>query len=161
LAARGDLPGAEADLAPLRATAQDPRMDALHLEFNTSGAILKIAAEVLAGQIAARKADFPRAIGHLREAAQLEDRLVYGEPPEWTVPVREELGLVLLAAERSEEAEQAFREDLKRFPENGWSLHGLALALQAQDRTAEADAVLERFRKVWAGADMQLAEAAR
>ncbi|WP_242671621.1 tetratricopeptide repeat protein [Azotobacter chroococcum] len=161
LAARGDLPGAEADLAPLRATAQDPRMDALRLEFNTSGAILKIATEVLAGQIAARKADFPRAIGHLREAAHLEDRLVYGEPPEWTVPVREELGLVLLAAERSEEAEQAFREDLKRFPENGWSLHGLALALQAQDRTAEADAVLERFRKVWAGADMQLAEAAR
>ncbi|MFD1693581.1 hypothetical protein ACFSHR_25330 [Azotobacter chroococcum] len=80
LAARGDLPGAEADLAPLRATTQDPQMDALRLEFNTSGAILKIAAEVLAGQIAARKADFPRAIGHLREAAHLEDRLVYGEP---------------------------------------------------------------------------------
>jgi hypothetical protein len=38
------------------------------------------------------------------------------------VPVRQELGIVLLRAERPAEAEQAFREDLKRFPENGWSL---------------------------------------
>ncbi|MFB8829210.1 hypothetical protein ACE0DR_07020 [Azotobacter sp. CWF10] len=37
LAARGDVPGAEAELAQLRATAQDPRMDSLRLEFNTSG----------------------------------------------------------------------------------------------------------------------------
>ncbi|WP_244306910.1 tetratricopeptide repeat protein [Azotobacter salinestris] len=161
LAARGDVPGAEAELAQLRATAQDPRMDSLRLEFNTSGAILKIATEVLAGHIAARKADFPGAIDHLRAAARLEDGLVYGEPPEWTVPVRQELGPVLLAAGRNEEAEQAYREDLKRFPENGWSLHGLAQTLRTQNRSQEADAVMERFRKVWAGADMQLAAAAR
>ncbi|WP_349618120.1 hypothetical protein [Azotobacter salinestris] len=161
LAARGDVPGAEAELAQLRATAQDPRMDSLRLEFNTSGAILKIATEVLAGHIAARKADFPGAIDHLRAAARLEDGLVYGEPPEWTVPVRQDLGSVLLAAGRNEEAEQAYREDLKRFPENGWSLHGLAQTLRTQNRSQEADAVMERFRKVWAGADMQLAAAAR
>ncbi|WP_349569304.1 tetratricopeptide repeat protein [Azotobacter salinestris] len=161
LAARGDVPGAEAELAQLRATAQDPRMDSLRLEFNTSGAILKIATEVLAGHIAARKADFPGAIDHLRAAVRLEDGLVYGEPPEWTVPVRQDLGSVLLAAGRNEEAEQAYREDLKRFPENGWSLHGLAQTLRTQNRSQEADAVMERFRKVWAGADMQLAAAAR
>lgn len=157
LAARGDIPGAEAELAQLRATAQDPHMDSLRLEFNTSGAVLKIATQVLAGHIAARQEDFSRAIDHLREAARLEDGLIYGEPPEWTVPVRQELGLVLLEAGRTEEAEQAFREDLKRFPENGWSLHGLARVLRAQNRIKEADAVMERFRKIWAGADMQLA----
>ncbi|GAB3377795.1 tetratricopeptide repeat protein [Azotobacter armeniacus] len=161
LVARGDVPGAEAELAQLRATAQDPRMDSLRLEFNTSGAVLGIATEVLAGHIAAEKEDFPRAISHLREAARLEDRLIYGEPPEWTVPVRQELGLVLLEAGRTEEAEQAFREDLKRFPENGWSLYGLALVLRAQNRTTEADAVMQRFRKIWAGADIQLAEVTR
>ncbi|ACO78288.1 Tetratricopeptide repeat (TPR) protein [Azotobacter vinelandii CA] len=161
LAARGDVPGAEAELARLRATAGSPQTDALRLEFNTSGAILKIASQVLAGHIAAGKADFPGAIGHLREAARLEDGLVYGEPPEWTVPVRQDLGRVLLEAGRNEEAEQAFREDLRRFPENGWSLHGLARTLDAQNRGEEADAVMERFRKVWAGADMQLAETAR
>jgi len=157
LAARGELIGAEADLVALRATAGDPHMAALRMEFNSSGAVLGIATEVLAGQIAAAKGDYPQAIDQLREAARLEDALVYGEPPEWTVPVREELGLVLLAAGRNEEAEQAFREDLKRFPENGWSLYGLARALRAQDRGPEADAVMQRFRKVWASADVQLA----
>ncbi|MFB8829211.1 tetratricopeptide repeat protein [Azotobacter sp. CWF10] len=116
---------------------------------------------MLSGHIAARKADFPGAIDHLHAAARLEDGLVYGEPPEWTVPVRQDLGSVLLAAGRNEEAEQAYREDLKRFPENGWSLHGLAQTLRTQNRSQEADAVMERFRKVWAGADMQLAAAAR
>ena len=127
------------------------------LMFNTSGAMLGIATEVLAGHIAAAKKDFPRAIGHLREAARLEDELVYGEPPEWTVPVRQELGAVLLKAGRAAEAEQAFREDLKRFPENGWSLYGLAQALRAQNRASEADAVMDRFQKTWATADVRLA----
>ncbi|MFC0708569.1 tetratricopeptide repeat protein, partial [Azorhizophilus paspali] len=118
LAARGDAPGAEAELARLRATAGNPQTDALRLEFNTSGAIVKIASQVLAGHIAAVKADVPDAIGHLREAARLEDGLVYGEPQEWTVPVRQDLGRVPLEAGRNERAEQAFRKDLRRFPEN-------------------------------------------
>ncbi len=158
LAARGEVQGAEAELARLRATAQDPEVASLRLEFNTSGAVLGIATEVLAGHIAAAKEDFPRAIGHLREAARLEDELVYGEPPEWAVPVRQELGTVLLKAGRAPEAEQAFREDLKRFPENGWSLYGLAQALRAQNRAAEADAVMDRFQKMWASADVKLTE---
>jgi hypothetical protein len=58
--------------------------------------------------------------------------MVYGEPPEWSVPVRQELGLVLLAAGRPAEAAQAFREDLKRFPKNKWSLEGLEQAQQRQ-----------------------------
>lgn len=156
LAARGEVQGAETELARVRATAQDPGVAPLQMEFNTSGAVLGIATEVLAGNIAAVKEDFPRAIGHLREAARLEDELVYGEPPEWTVPVRQELGTVLLKAGRAAEAEQAFREDLKRFPENGWSLHGLAQALRAQNRASEAEAVMERFQRVWASADVQL-----
>jgi tetratricopeptide (TPR) repeat protein len=156
LAARGQMQGAEAELARVRALAQHPDVASLRLEFNTSGAVLGIATEVLAGHIASAKGDFPRAIGHLRSAARLEDDMVYGEPPEWTVPVRQELGAVLLTAGRAAEAEQAFREDLKRFPENGWSLHGLARAVRAQNRAAEADAVMERFQRMWASADVPL-----
>lgn len=156
LAARGDVPGAETELARLRATAQDPQVASLRLEFNTVGAVLGIATEVLAGHIAAAKGDSQGAVSHLREAARLEDELVYGEPPEWSVPVREELGVVSLEAGRPKVAEQAFRADLERFPENGWSLHGLARALRAQNRTSEADAVAERLRNVWASADVQL-----
>jgi tetratricopeptide (TPR) repeat protein len=156
LAARGDTRGAESALAQVRATAGNPEVAPLRLEFNTSGAVLSIAAEVLAGHIAAASGDHPRAIGHLREAARLEDALTYGEPPDWSVPVRQELGVLLLKAGRPAEAERAFRDDLERFPDNGWSLHGLERALRAGGRTREADDVAAQFRKIWSTADVAL-----
>lgn len=154
LVARGDLKGAEAALAEVRAAAG--KLAGVRMEFNTSGHVLDIAGEVLAGHIAAAKGDFDSAVKYLREAASREDDLVYGEPPEWSVPVRQDLGRVLLKAGRAREAEQAFREDLKRFPDNGWSLHGLAEALRAQRRTAEADGLKDRLQRVWASADVPL-----
>ena len=138
LAARGHLKAADATLVQLRAIAQDSRVRSLRLEFNNSGAVLDIAVEVLAGHIVAAKGDLPRAISHLREAVRLEDALVYGEPPEWTVPVREELGVLLLKAGRSDEAEQVFREDLKRFPNNPWAQQGLTDALRVQNGEMKA-----------------------
>ncbi|MBX3303905.1 MAG: hypothetical protein KF693_16965 [Nitrospira sp.] len=128
LAARGHIKAADAALVQLHASTQDPHVRPLRLEFNSAGAVLEIAEEVLAGHIAAAKGDLPQAINHLREAARREDTLVYGEPPEWTVPVRQELGALLLKAGRRTEAEQVFREDLKRFPENIWSRQALAQA---------------------------------
>jgi hypothetical protein len=47
-------------------------------------------------------------------------------------------------------------EDLKRFPENGWSLFGLAAALKAQGKSADAAAVQQRFSKAWSAADVKL-----
>ena len=154
LAARGDTAGAATALAGLRQAADDPVLASARLEFNPSRAVLGIAAEVLAGHVAEARGDVDGAIHHLEEAARQEDALVYGEPPEWTVPVRQELGLVLLRARRAADAERVFREDLERFPENGWSLHGLAEALRAQGKSGEADAVTARFRKIWETADV-------
>ena len=155
LAARRSIAEAEEALNQVRTTAATPEVASLRLEFNTSGAILGIASEVLAGHIAEAKGDKSAAFAHLREAARLEDALTYGEPPEWSVPVRQELGMMLLRADRAREAEQVFREDLKRFPDNGWSLRGLALALRRQGRSDEADRMESRFRKVWTSADVE------
>jgi predicted Zn-dependent protease len=63
---------------------------------------------------------------------------------------------VLLQAGRAVEAERVYREDLKRFPENGWSLFGLAQTLRAQGKSAEAADVDARFARAWAGADVTL-----
>jgi len=152
LAARGHFKAAEAAVAQLQAIARDPQVKSLRLEFNTSGAVLGIAGEVLAGHIAAAKGDLTHAIHRLREAARREDTLVYGEPPEWTVPVRQELGSLLRQAGRPDEAERVFREDLKRFPRNLWSQQGLAEALRSLNRETEAEAIIERVRAIRASA---------
>jgi cytochrome c-type biogenesis protein CcmH/NrfG len=71
------------------------------------------------------------------------------------LPLRQQLGHILLAAGRAKEAEQAYREDLVRYPNNGWSLHGLAESLKAQGRAKEAAAVEAKFRKAWSRADVK------
>lgn len=153
-AATGEYAAAEADLAAVRAAAADPALADERLEFNTAGAVLAIAADVLAGHIAAARQDYESAVTQLGRAAEAESALTYGEPPDWSIPVHQELGAVLLLAGRPAEAQRAFETDLAFFPENGWSLHGLASALRAQGRTAEADEVEARFARVWEGAPM-------
>jgi tetratricopeptide (TPR) repeat protein len=122
----------------------------------TVHSVMQIATGMLAGEIAAADGDFDRAIELLRSATSTEDNLGYHEPPAWFSPVRQTLGAVFLEAGRPEEAEEAYREDLRKNPENGWSLFGLYQALQAQGQEREAAAVHERFRDAWSGADVKL-----
>jgi tetratricopeptide (TPR) repeat protein len=129
----------------------------MKLEFNMSLDLLGIAEKVLSGRIEAAAGRHDAAIAELVEAVRREDALLYGEPPEWTVPARHDLGEVLLLAGRAAEAERVFREDLAKFPANGWSLWGLGQALRRQGRTADADAVDAGFRSAWATADADVA----
>ncbi len=85
-----------------------------------------------------------------------QDTHWFTEPPPWYYPVRQSLGAALLAAGRAAEAEAVYREDLRRNPENGWSLFGLAQALRAQGKTADADQTQAEFQAVWKSADTQL-----
>jgi tetratricopeptide (TPR) repeat protein len=154
LLATGDEAGAGAELTELRRLASEPELRTLKLEYNMSADLLGIAERVLTGWVEATGGRFAMAAEALREAARREDALLYGEPPEWSVPTRQDLGAVLLAAGRFADAGQAFREDLDKFPDNGWSLSGLAQALRAQGRGAEADAEEADFRRVWSTADV-------
>ena len=115
-----------------------------------------LAAETLAGEIALRTGDPETAVAHFQAAADIEDVLLYDEPPLWYYPARHSLGRALLEAGRPAEAEQAYREDLERFPENGWSLFGLTKSLEAQGRLDEAREVRSRFARAWANADVSL-----
>jgi tetratricopeptide (TPR) repeat protein len=117
---------------------------------------VRIGERVLAAELAAAAGDDDGAIAALREAVAIEDTLPYDEPPGWHMPVRHSLGALLMAAGRPLDAEAVYREELRRNPENGWSLFGLRLALLAQDRGEEAASVDERFRKAWAEADITL-----
>ncbi|HKR08821.1 MAG TPA: hypothetical protein VJS39_06505 [Gemmatimonadaceae bacterium] len=117
---------------------------------------LAIAMHALMGEIAARGGNPQSAVPHFREALAIENKGLYFEPPKWYYPVRQSLGAALLKAGNYSEAEQVYRDDLKRFPENGWSLYGLEAALRAQGKTTEAAAVQKRFAKAWANADVKL-----
>lgn len=123
---------------------------------NPARLVLAIAEHQLAGEILNRRGDVDGAVRELREGARLEDTLRYNESPDWLLPVRHALGAVLVRAKRWSEAEAAYREDLARNPANGWSLWGLARALRAQERIAEAGAVEARFRRAWKRADVSL-----
>jgi hypothetical protein len=70
--------------------------------------------------------------------------------------MRHALGAALLKAKRASDAEQVFRDDLLKNPDNGWSLYGLGRALRLQKRDDEAKAVEARFRDVWKDADFTL-----
>lgn len=116
----------------------------------------RIAERVLAGEIAARRGDYVQAIPTLQEGVQMQDDLRYYEPPPWPHSVRHFLGHALLEAGRAADAEQVYRQDLRRYPENGWALHGLVHSLEAQGRKKEADAARQRYVKAWQHADVRL-----
>ena len=118
--------------------------------------LMEIAAAALSGEIAQGRGDLDDAIVQFREAARLEGGFSYTEPPQWHFPIRHSLGDVLLRAGRLAESETAYREDLRRFPENGWSLYGLSKVLRARGNVRAADAVDARFRKAWSTSDVRL-----
>ncbi len=96
-AARNQIAMAEAEQKIL-ATAQKETPAYLEFSFysNKAQTFLDLAAAILDARIAAAKGEHEQAIEHWEKAVEIEDRLYYGEPPEWFYPVRESLGAALL-----------------------------------------------------------------
>ena len=152
LAAQGEIAAAEKERAEFKTAVAKVPAGAM-MAINPAQKVLAIADKMLDGEIAYRRGDSDAAITLLRDAVQVEDSLRYMEPPEWIQPVRHTLGAFLLDAGRAAEAERVYREDLARWPENGWSLQGLAASLKAQGKTTEAEVAERKFRRAWARAD--------
>jgi len=147
---------ADRELAALRAIEQAVSAERTVAGFFKTKDLLQLAALVLSGEISGRHGQPDAAVKALLEAVAIQDGHWFTEPPPWYFPVRQALGAVLLQAGRAAEAEAVYRDDLRRNPDNGWSLFGLAQSLRAQNRTAEAAGIDERFRRAWARADVQL-----
>lgn len=155
LAALGRGDAAERELLALREGSASLPDDKIWAN-NKAKDVLGVGARVLEGEIAARAGKFEDAARILREAAVLEDALTYDEPPDWMQPTRHTLGAVLLRAGLGREAEAVYREDLVRFPENGWSLWGLMRALEMRGAPDEAAEVAKRFDNAWKRAGVKL-----
>jgi len=124
---------------------------------NTAVDLLALAQHMTEGEILIRENKLDAGIAELREAIKLEDALKYDEPPGWLIPIRHSLGAALMQNGRSAEAEQVYREDLARLPDNGWSLYGLSESLRAQKKSPEeAKTTMKKFQKVWDKADIKI-----
>ena len=124
---------------------------------NSCEALLAVAIPMVEGEILIAEGKIDSGIEQLRAAIQKEDALKYDEPPGWLIPVRHSLGAVLMKQQRFAEAEQVYRDDLARLPENGWSLLGLAESLRKQKKNAdEISQTQTKFEKVWAKADLTI-----
>jgi predicted Zn-dependent protease len=158
--AKGQLADAEKELTAIGAIKDDPSLKTLMISpVNPGAPIVGIAYEVLSGELAAKRRRAGDAVRHFAAAVRLEDGLTYDEPPDWPIPVRQLQGAALLDLGRHADAEKAFRDDLRKFPENGWSLSGLQAALERQGRAADAAAVSVRRAQAWRLADTPLVAA--
>lgn len=154
LTALGRTDEAAAELAALEDIAG--KLDARIIGINEARVVLRIARDLLAGELAFRRGDREAGLALLRAAVRTEDALLYMEPPDWMMPARHPLGAALLEAGLHDEAATVFRQDLERFPENGWALFGLSQALAGTGDSAAAEDALRRHRAAFADADVEL-----
>jgi tetratricopeptide (TPR) repeat protein len=123
---------------------------------NAATDLLGVAEPMLDGEILYREGKAEEAFLALTEAVRREDALRYDEPPDWIQPVRHSLGAALMKSGRAAAAERVYREDLARWPGNGWSLYGLARSLREQGKPAEAADAERAFRAAWSTADVAI-----
>ena len=128
--------------------------DSRYLFNNCCIDILRIAEQMMVGEIEYRKGNYDEAFSRLRKAIYLDDNLKYDEPWGWMQPVRHALGALLLEQGRVEEAMEAYRADLglddalvhtSQHPDNVWSLQGYVECLQLLGRDDEASKIMPKL----------------
>ena len=114
-AATGQTAMAEAERRILETARIDTPPD---LEFSTysnkAQTFLDLALSILDARIHMARSNAERAIENWEKAVAIEDKLYYGEPPEWFYPVRESLGAAWLQIGHADRAEAVFRADLEQ-----------------------------------------------
>jgi len=93
------------------------------------------------------------AAASVQPQARLEPALAAAiQPPDWPLPVRPYLGATLLDARQPQEAAAAYLQDPAKYPDNGWSLHGLARASDVEaDRSGRGERTPVRRRMALGG----------
>lgn len=114
------------------------------------------AASRLRAEIALSEKRGDDALAEQARAVAESKRADESEPPLLAAGAALSLADLQLTLGRAAAAEATYREDLKARPDNGWALNGLARALAAQGKSAEAAAMRERVGRAWVQADAGL-----
>lgn len=154
---KGNINEAQEELNAIEVLKKDPELETLIATANNASIhSANIAFEVVSGELEALKGNISKAIKHLENAVVFEDGLTYTEPAAWHIPTRQNLGAVLLKAEKYEAAEKIYKEDLDILRQNGWSLIGLYKSLMAQGKNKEAEVIKKEFDNAWKDADIEI-----
>lgn len=116
----------------------------------------KVAEALLKGMIHTRENNLPAAIDHYKEAALLEENMVYNEPRDWLLNPKQYLGAAYLKAKQWQNAENVFKRDLNQNVQNVWSLYGLREALQQQDKRVEANIIHKQLEIALKESDIEM-----
>ncbi len=154
-AAKGQVKQARAERAAMDAVSEKLVMSQMYGMFEKWSTLNALASRELDARVAAANGAGPRTIDLWRAAVAREDQAdrdgYYREPPLWYYPMRESLGAALLRSGNAAGAEEVFREDLSRNPNNPRSLFGLWKALEAEKKSAEAEKMRLQFEASWKG----------
>ena len=132
---------------------------------NTCSDVLKIAEQMMLGEIEYRKKNYDAGYDHLRQAVHLDDNLKYDEPWGWMQPARHALGALLLEQGHVAQAKQVYLDDLglsdtlvstSQHMDNLWSLHGLVECLEREGDTEQAKHFRRRLNLAKARADVRI-----
>ena len=132
---------------------------------NSCQDVLKIADQMLKGELEYRQANYDTAFKCLRNAVYLDDNLKYDEPWGWMQPARHALGALLLEQGQVEEARQVYMDDLglsdtlvstSQHVENPWSLHGMVECLDRLGKKKQARLFRSRLNLAKARADVPI-----
>lgn len=132
---------------------------------NTCRDILKVAEQMMLGELAYHSGNHAAAFEHLRQSVLVDDTMPYDEPWGWMQPTRHALGALLLEQGQIAEAEAVYRADLGldatlsracQHPGNVWSLHGLHECLVRRGETTEARHIRLQLEKAAARAEVPI-----
>jgi tetratricopeptide (TPR) repeat protein len=149
--AQRNFDAAAAEANAIAALAREADFSLLKASGVPAQEVMTLAQAVIQGRIAQTQGNFTAALEQFQEAAAIQDRLPYMEPPYWYYPVRQTLAAVLLQAGRLPEAEEQFVRALKRAPANGWSYYGLSQVYKARGDAAAAAQAEAELAKTWIG----------
>ena len=152
---KGKSKEAESELNALLALVRTIPADA-GIGNSSAHGVMKVASELLSGEIAFAKGDRKPALDAIRRAVAAEDLVNYNEPPDWHLPTREWLGRALMRSGEYAEAEAVFRKEIEKNPKNGRALFGLSEALAKQGKETSAALVRKEFAAAWKGSDTHL-----
>ena len=137
LVGTGKTTEAQKQLQLLGEELKNPILEKRRIPFNAPLPVARIASHILEASILFADKKYDQAVESLNKATLIEDQLIYTEPADWPLPVRQFLGAYLLKMHKEKEAEAVYRQDLLHHPGNGWSLVGLHKALSLQGKSTE------------------------